>query len=92
VVYPRIPHGGPPPGCHTKRCRVGPTSRKKSFMILVDSCHACGFLFPVTRDHDGNPYQFLTYQQARWIERSNRRACDPFLVPKKQESFYSPPM
>lgn len=51
-----------PPG---NRRRVGPTGRR-FFMILVDSCYACGAIYPVEPNR-------LSYHEARWVERYNKR-------------------
>jgi hypothetical protein len=45
------------------RKRVGPTSRKKTWMILVDTCR-CGQVKPI---------EDLTPAQASWVQRWNLR-------------------
>lgn len=47
------------------RRRIGPTSRKRDWMILVDSC-GCGCCRPV---FPGD----LTWKQDDWINRCNSR-------------------
>ena len=51
--------------CHTtwNRMRVGPTSRRRAFMILVDSCGWCG---RILRSH-----QDLTWREYDWVRRVN---------------------
>jgi len=49
------------------RMRVGPTSRKKSFMILVDRCWKCDLLVPVRPEN-------LKYVECIWLEKMNKRA------------------
>lgn len=41
-----------------------PNTRRNAWTILVDKCYRCGWYTPVRP---------VTYQQARWLERSNRR-------------------
>ena len=50
----------------TRRERVGPTGRRKTWSILVDSCHRCGRHYPVNPDD-------LTAEQTSWVERWNTR-------------------
>ena len=47
------------------RQRVGPTSKSKSFMILVDCCGRCGRIVRSQQD--------LSWQQYIWVRRLNWR-------------------
>jgi len=48
-----------------RRERVGPTSRKKSWMVLVDTCYRCG--------RHGRSAEDLTWPQYVWLRRWNSR-------------------
>lgn len=61
--------------CHCRakgRMSVGPTGRKKVWMILVDSCLTCGRNYPI------HPEQ-MTHEQTEWIRRWNKRCDEDFL-------------
>ena len=49
---------------HLERCRVGPTSRRKCWMLLVDRCYCCGHLSLVEKVEE---------KQRDWVIRSNRK-------------------
>lgn len=49
------------------RMRVGPTSRKRTFMILVDNCARCGRILRSARD--------LSWKEYEWVRRSNARSA-----------------
>lgn len=55
--------GDPCRHTHGTRCRVGPTSRRRSFMILVDSCGWCGRVLRTAED--------VTWQEYAWLRRRN---------------------
>jgi hypothetical protein len=59
------------------RRRVGPTGRR-FFMILIDSCYECGTMYPVEPDK-------LSYHEARWVERYNKRMKTDYLENKLKE-------
>lgn len=46
------------------RERVGPTSRRRSWWVLVDKCARCGAAFPVGE---------VTWAQYAWVRAWNRR-------------------
>jgi len=53
------------PGClhYTQRMRVGPTSRKRDWSVLVDQCIRCGRTVRCVHD--------LTWRQYDWVRRWN---------------------
>jgi hypothetical protein len=50
---------------HGRRMSVGPTGRKKRFMVIADVCYACGYIMQT--------YGKLSWQQQDWVRRSNAR-------------------
>lgn len=62
------PEGLPNERCNHNgsRCGVGPTSRRRRFMIAADSCHRCGRILR-TAGPD------LTWRQYDWVRRWNAR-------------------
>jgi hypothetical protein len=63
-VGPRGVEGDP---CrhYGQRQRVGPYSKAKTFMLLVDSCCWCGHIMRTAED--------VSWQEYFWIRRSNAR-------------------
>lgn len=60
------------PKCNSgwkRRQRIGPYSRKKTFMILGDVCGKCGHLTPLHPER-------LSYQEKEWVRRSNERKAE----------------
>ncbi len=52
-------------GHFSRRERVGPTSRRRTWMILVDSCRRCNRIVRTAGvDH-------LTWEQYSWVRRWN---------------------
>lgn len=49
---------------YPQRKRVGPTSRRRNWMILVDACPRCGFVLRAAQD--------LSWKQYDWLRRWNR--------------------
>ena len=47
------------------RKRIGPYSRSKTFMLLVDSCVWCGHVLRTAED--------VSWEQYIWLRRSNSR-------------------
>ena len=57
---PNEPHKHVP----SEHCRVGPTSRRKSFMIGVKSC-SCGRIM--------RSYEDITWREYFWVRRWNEK-------------------
>lgn len=47
------------------RCRIGPTSRKRDWSIIVDECSRCGRVLRTIQD--------LAWRQYDWLRRLNRK-------------------
>jgi hypothetical protein len=67
----RAPDGVPNEECRHRVIResVGPTSRRRSFSIVVDSCRDCGRNLRTVQD--------VSWRQYDWLRRFNRQVSAP---------------
>ena len=61
------------------RRRVGPFSYKKNFMILIEDCNKCGYMYPV------NGMDSLSDKEFDWVYRWNNRMRKE--IEKKKPEF-----